>query len=257
MIVDCHTHLFASGRGGPLDLPASADDLVREMDQHGVARAVVLPLPDTGGNLFVHEQCARHRDRLTPLYLPEFEQRGCVIRNMERFFHDWPAHGLKIHPRRQGISINEPEVRDTLAWAAERGLTVLFDVFLWGASLGNADLEPLAYHALAQALPNLRMVLAHAGGHKIMDAFLVAKANPNVFLDVSFTPVYFRGSSIAQDVGFVCARLPAGRVLYGSDFPFTYFGQHLEIVQDLARDVTPAVQRALFGEAARALFRIT
>jgi predicted TIM-barrel fold metal-dependent hydrolase len=256
MIVDGHTHLFESGRGGPLDRPASALDLLREMDRHGVDRAVVLPLPGVATNDFVQELCVRHPDRLVGLYTPEFDAPQSVIARMEAFCARHAVHGLKIHPRQQGVSVSDPVVRDVLGWASERALTVIFDVFLWGPSLGNPDLEPLAYHAVARAYPDLPIVLGHAGGHKIMDAFLVAKSNPNVFLDVSFTPLYFRGSSVGDDVGFVCRRLPPGRVLYGSDFPHTDFGEHLGLVRALTADADEAARTALFGETARQLFRI-
>jgi predicted TIM-barrel fold metal-dependent hydrolase len=257
MIVDCHTHIFESGRGGPLDLPASADDLLSEMDHNGVHRAIVLPLPGVAGNSFVFDQCTKHPDRLTALYLPEFDSPGSVVARMEAFLKNHPVHGLKIHPRRQNVSIGDPEVKDVLRWAAARDLPVLFDSFSWGASLGRTDLEPAAYHALAQEMPNLRMLLAHAGGHKILDAFLAAKSNANIYLDISLTPVYFRGSSIEKDVAFICSRLPAGRVLYGSDFPFTYFRQHLDVVRELTSGCSESVKRALFGEAACGLFRIS
>ncbi len=254
MIIDCHTHIFESGRGGPFDLPSSADDLMREMDSHGVDAAVVLPLPGVARNEYVQKECARSSGRLTGLYNPEFTEPAETIRKMEAFFGRYSPPGLKIHPRQQGVSVNDGVVLDVLHWAAERALPVLFDVFAYGSSLDNPALHPLAYHRLAQRLPGLRMILAHAGGHKLMDAFMVAKSNPNVFLDLSFTPVYFKDSSLAADCGFVCRRLPAGRVLYGSDFPYVRFTDSIEAARGYLAGAADGIAADTWGGGAARLF---
>ena len=256
MIIDCHTHIFEAGRGGPFDLPCGSEDLVRQMDEHKVDVSIVLPLPGDATNDFVHRECARFPDRLVGLYTPEFEVPRETLRKMETFFTQFCPHGLKIHPRRQGVTVEESVVLETLAWASSRDLPVLFDVFPFGPSLDNAAMYPIAYHRLAQRMPKLRMVLAHSGGYRLMEAFLVAKSNPGVYLDLSFTPVYFKGSSLAGDCGFLCRRLPPGRVLYGSDFPSVPFADSLEAACRFSEGLEDAVRREVMSDGAARLFRI-
>src|SRR5580698_8070479 len=129
MIVDCHTHIFEAGHGGPLGLPSSADDLIRDMDEHGVQHSVVLPLPGVASNEFVRKQCELSHRRLVGLYNPEFEPARETIKKMDLFYSSCPFKGLKIHPRVQGITVEDGVVRDVLSWADEHGLPVLFDVF--------------------------------------------------------------------------------------------------------------------------------
>jgi predicted TIM-barrel fold metal-dependent hydrolase len=254
MIVDCHTHIFESGTGGPFQLPAGAADLVREMDTHGVDRSIVLPLSGMAGNDFVQQQCAAFPDRLTPLYNPDFTEPADTIRSMQSFFETHGPRGLKIHPRHQGVTVRDSVMMEVLHWAEERRLSVLFDVFPFGPSLDDESMYPIAYHAVARKLPRLNIILAHAGGFRLHEAFLVAKSNPNVFLDVSFTPAYFKGSSIAADCAFLCRRLPAGRVLYGSDFPFVPFGESLEYARQWRDSLDETISREFWGEAAARLF---
>jgi predicted TIM-barrel fold metal-dependent hydrolase len=256
MIVDVHTHIYEAGHGGPFDLPAGADALVRDMDGAGIDVSVVLPLPDVASNGFVQAECARFPERLVGLYTPEFQDPSTTIARMEQFFQDHNPPGLKIHPRVQRIRVTDGIVREVLSWASERALTVLFDVFPYGPDMADPGLHPLAYHTLAQEMPDLTMVLAHAGGYKVLEAFLVAKTNPRVHLDVSFTPVYFKESSAAGDIPFICRRLPEGRVLYGSDFPHVRLGEALDSAQQWAGGLDAARRAALFGGAAAALFRI-
>ena len=256
MILDCHTHIFEAGHGGPFSLPCSAEDLVEQMDQHRVDVSIVLPLPGIATNEFAHRECARFPDRLVALYTPEFDSPGQTMSRMETFFQRYRPKGLKIHPRHQGVTVEDSVVAETLAWAAGRDVPVLFDVFPFGPSLGNDATYPLAYHRTAQQIPGLRMVLAHAGGYRLMEAFLVAKSNPGAHLDISFTPVYFKGSSLADDCRFLCARLPPGRVLYGSDFPYVPFADSLEAAGRLLTGLDENVRREVMGEAAARLFGI-
>jgi uncharacterized protein len=257
MIVDCHTHIFETGRGGPFDLQCGADDLLRHMDEHGVDHSVVLPLAGVATNEFVHRECARSSGRLIGLYNQEFEPARETINKMESFFSSRAPKGLKIHPRVQGITVNDGVLRDVLCWAGERGLPVLFDVFPFGKSFDDLATHPLAYHRVAQEMPGLKLILAHAGGYKLMEAFMVAKSNPNVFLDFSFTPVYFKNSSLADDCSFACSRLPAGRTLYGSDFPHVRFGESLDHARRLFAGCDEIVRAELFGKAAARLFGIS
>jgi predicted TIM-barrel fold metal-dependent hydrolase len=256
MVIDCHTHIFEAGRGGPFDLPASAEDLLREMDKHGVDASIVLPLPGVASNKFAHEECARYPDRLMALYTPEFDVLGETMHRMEVFFEQYSPKGLKIHPRRQAITIHESIVIEVLAWADAAHLPVLFDVFPFGPTLAKSATHPLAYHELAQRMPRLQMILAHAGGYRMMEAFLAAKANSGIYLDLSFTPVYFKGSSLAEDCSFLCNRLPPGRVLYGSDFPYVRYSDSLAAAHHFSADLTEDLRREVMGEAAARLFGI-
>jgi predicted TIM-barrel fold metal-dependent hydrolase len=256
VIVDSHTHIFESGRGGPFDLPASAEDLVREMDENGVDVSIVLPIEDTAGNAFVQRECARFPDRLVALYNPEFKNPSRTIAAMESFFETHSPPGIKLHPRLQGVSVGDPAVRDVLGWAAAKQLPVLVDAFPYGPRLDDPELRPAAYHRIAQEMPELTLVLAHAGGYLVLEAFLAAKANPNLFLDVSFTPVYFRGASVAADVAFAFRRLAPGRVLYGSDFPHVPFAESLSAAREWAQADDQRATSELFGEAAARLFHL-
>jgi len=256
MIVDAHVHIFEAGMGGPLNLPSSAEDLVRAMDGSDIDMAVVLPLPGVAGNHFVQQQCAKFPDRLVALYTPDFADGEWTVNEMNAFFEEYCPRGLKIHPRLQQVTIDHPKVKEALAWASDRDLPVVFDAFPYGDDLCNPAIHPAAYTATANAPGSPRMILAHAGGYKVLEAFLAAKACRNIYLDVSFTPVYFRGASVADDLAFVCSRLPVGRVLYGSDFPYVPVGEHREAVRQLLHALPKDASDSLWGGAAASLFRL-
>lgn len=256
MLIDNHVHLYQSGRGGGRDAAASTDDLLREMDAAGIDTSVVIPLPGVASNDYVRAQCASHSDRLVQLYTPEFDRPAETIIRMRAFCANWDVRGVKVHPRVQGVTIRDPLVREVIACATELQLPMVFDVFPFHASLDDPATQAMAYHRLAQEFPQTTIVLAHCGGFQVLDAFMVAKVNRNVLLDVSFTWIYFRGSSIARDLAFVCARLPAGKVLYGSDFPDVSLIEYLELVRQDTSGLDAERRDALFGGAAANVYRI-
>lgn len=256
MLIDNHVHLYESGRGGGRGAPASTDDLLREMDTAGIDVSVVIPLPGAASNDYVRAQCARHGDRLVQLYTPEFDRPSETISRMKAFCAAADVRGVKIHPRVQGVTIRDPLVREVIACATELRLPVVFDVFPFHASLDDPAIQAMAYHRLAQEFPGTTLVLAHCGGFQVLDAFMVAKVNRNVLLDISFTWIYFRGASIAGDLAFVCSRLPAGKVLYGSDFPDVSLVEYLEVVRQGTAGLGAEQRAALFGGTAANVYRI-
>ena len=54
---------------------------------------------------------------------------------------------------------------------------------------------------------------------ELWDALFVAKAHANIFVDLSYTLPYFRGSSLERDLEFAVKKLGSHRCIYGSDHP--------------------------------------
>lgn len=256
MLIDAHTHIHEKGIGGPFSLPCTADALVAAMDKSGVDVSVVVPLPGIAPNIYVHDQCNRFPDRLVPLCCPDFSSPKDTVARLCSFVDKHKVHGLKIHPRVQGVTVADPVVQETLHCAAERELPVVFDAFPFGPTFGDAEQHPAAYCRIAQELPQLQVVLAHAGGYRALEAFLAAKACANILVDVSFTPTYFCGTSIESDLRFICERLPTGQVLYGSDFPEVGLSESLSLARRMTNDVAAERKDAIFGKTARSVFGI-
>lgn len=256
MIVDAHTHIFSDPTQNPYPRPGGADDLVADLDASGIDAAVVIPLPGWASNEHVAKACQKYPGRLFQLYTPELEAPTTAVSRMDAFFRDHRPVGIKIHPRLQGVTVEDTVVKDLLLWATEAKVPVIFDVFPFGEDVDDHRIGPMAYHRLAREFPTTTVVLAHSGGYRALEGFMVAKANPNVVLDISLTLRYFPGTSVEQDLLFACGRLPAGRVMYGSDFPNIGIDESLGTAQEKLGNL-PAEQRtALFGGTARRLFHI-
>lgn len=81
-------------------------------------------------------------------------------------------------------------------------------------------IDPLKIAAEVASWVSSPVILAHCGGAKIIEAFLLADAYPHVFLETSFSLAFWQGSSVEQDIAFAMKKLGAERWLYGSDAPY-------------------------------------
>jgi len=129
--VDIHTHL---GQAWGPRAPLSAEELVAWMDEHGIGRAVVLPLvsPEAWdypiSTDYVLNQTARHRDRLVPfcsidprtVMLSRYEQQVEMLTR----YRDAGARGFGEH--KCGVAIDDPRNVSLFRACGEVGLPVLF-----------------------------------------------------------------------------------------------------------------------------------
>jgi predicted TIM-barrel fold metal-dependent hydrolase len=255
MIVDAHTHIYEYP-DRYTRRPAGTGDLLREMDDAGVDVSIVIPLPEVASNEYVQQACAAHPDRLVALYTPDFSRPSETIEKMKHHFAHHPAHGIKIHPRLQGVNFQQPIVQEVTAWIAEQSIPLLIDCFYSGPTLNDERLHPAAYLEVARRHPKLPIILAHSGGHKTLDAFLVAKANPNVLLESSLTLSYFPETSIERDLVFAINHFWPGRTLYGSDFPQFGIGEYLQNTRRVLDRLSDDRVKAFYGETASALYAV-
>ncbi len=128
---DIHTHV---GRTWNSDPALTADALVRWMDEHNVARAVVLPLvsPESSSYLNLTEQALaavkQFPDRLVPFCCidPRTSYGGgrAGLRGMVKQYVDEGAKGFGEH--KAGLPIDHPKMRNLYEVCDDLHLPVLF-----------------------------------------------------------------------------------------------------------------------------------
>ena len=129
--IDIHTHV---GRTWTHDPPMTPEGLVRWMDEHNVAKSVVLPLvsPESSSYLNLTEQAfeaaKRFPDRLIPFCCidPRTSYTGgkAGLRSMIKDYVDQGAKGFGEH--KAGLPIDDPRMMDLYEVCAELKLPVLF-----------------------------------------------------------------------------------------------------------------------------------
>jgi predicted TIM-barrel fold metal-dependent hydrolase len=203
---DAHTHVGRDRDGRELDV----DDLLRDLDEYHVDGAVIFPFddPEQGADFRVPndriwQAYERAPERLVPFmrlspngpWEPEYQR--CLDRG---------HRGIKLHPRAQDFHLNSPAVQQLFARAAADGLPVLIHTG-FGMSAISDDLAELA-----EALPDLLLILGHSTFIDMPRAVAVLAPHPNIYFETSVVQAY--------DLFAVLDMIDPIRVLYGSDLPY-------------------------------------
>ncbi len=115
--------------------------------------------------------------------------------------------GIKLHPRAEGFALSEPGVERLFALAAERRVPILVHAGRGIPALGRDAVR------LAEAHPDARLILAHAGISDL--AWLQALVEPgsNLFFDTAWWN--------PADLIALFASVPSSQILWASDSPYT------------------------------------
>jgi uncharacterized protein len=205
-IVDAHAHLGHDADGHRL----APEDLLADMDAHGVHRAVCFPADEPGedgrfslANWEVARAAAASGGRLIP-FCRVHPRRAGAREVMDRAAAEG-ARGLKLHPVAQRFRPEDPAVIVLVRAAAERGWPVLIH-----AGFGARPLAA-AIARLSKAVPDATLILAHGGRGDARALAALARERPRIAFDTSL-------ASPADLVG-----LEPERLCFGADRPY---GEH-------------------------------
>jgi uncharacterized protein len=240
-IVDVHAHLGVDEDGRTLDLTT----LLRRLDDAGIDRACAFALHDPDRvpayrvpNDRVLAWAAESGGRVIPFCRldpgddPVGEARRCLALG---------ARGIKLHPREQAFAFAGGPIDDVFALAAQAGVPILVHAGRGAAGIADGLCDTALRH------PGAPVILAHAG---IADQGLFASRladHPAAFFDTSVFGVL--------DLVELYARVPAERIVFGSDPPYgkPLLGLYASLrVAALAR-VSEDGMRAMLGATTRAL----
>ena len=124
--------------------------------------------------------------------------------------------GVKIHPRLSNITINDFKDIATKLKSLKFSF-IIIDCFYYGSSLVNhINLELSIY--IAKKFSNTKILLAHGGGHKVLEYMLYTRDLKNIYYDFSFTAAYLKDTSVWIDI-IKFFKFNDQRILFGSDYP--------------------------------------
>jgi predicted TIM-barrel fold metal-dependent hydrolase len=130
------------------------------------------------------------------------------------------AAWLKLHPNTQEFDVADPAVVRVVRKAAENGLPILFDAYSpWDAN------QPGKFVDLAMAVPEARLILAHAHGPGFAQLLIydIVGRYPwwqrNVWIDISVTGLMLAGGPFAEQFTWVLRKVGTDRIVFGSDYP--------------------------------------
>jgi len=275
VIIDFHTHIFppdvrerreehlrrdptfaemyASARAKV----ATAEDLLRSMDEAGVDASVAL-----GFAWRDHEDCLRHNDylleaaarsggRIVPFCTVNLAAGEAAAAEVERCARAG-ARGLgELRPESQGWDL-DGEAGDLLAGLArQHNLILLFHVTEPGERdyPGRQGLSLDSFRRFLACSRGVAVVGAHlAGGLPLGDRAPAARRPPaNVYADTAALRLLYQPQLLAP----LANTAWAGRLLFGSDFPLV--SQAAALTDVRGAGLEPAARDRVLGETARRL----
>jgi hypothetical protein len=130
------------------------------------------------------------------------------------------AAWIKLHPNTQEFDVADPAVARVVGKASTHGLPVLFDAYSpWDAN------QPGKFANLAMAVPEARLILAHAHGPgfpQLLVYDILARYpwwGRNVWIDISVTAPMLADGPFADQFVWVLRKVGIDRVIFGSDYP--------------------------------------
>lgn len=214
MIIDAHLHLDEKFDG---TAQGAAAELDRQLANSGIARAVVLHLEAQPWSADEVSDALSKYPRLKG-FINVHPNKGDPEHLLHGGIERLGYIGLKLHPRLQGFEVDDERTVRLVQKAGEMNVPVLIDAFPDGTHLMQG-FSPIKYAALAQCCPKTRIIWAHMGGHHVIDFMMLAKRLPNVYLDFSYSLLYYQNSSVPNDMVYAMRSMKFKRIFYGSDYP--------------------------------------
>ena len=203
----------------------SVDELLRDMDEAGVNQAVLLGwywenyATCVMQNRFYAECVRAHPDRLAAFATVHPAAGAAALEEIRRAAGDGLIGLGELSPHSQHFPITDPVWRKILQLAAELKFTVNLHVTDpasrkfpgWVAT----PVEDFIH--LAREFPKTTFLLAHWGGGPVYAEAL--QVYPNVYFDTAAAPLIYEPAAVQR----MLQTLPAGKVVYGSDYPLILY----------------------------------
>ena len=188
--VNMHLHFFRK--------ESFAADTIREMDEAKVEKSLLVALPEvefmdgiTGGNEEVLGAIAGNPQRFVGcMYVDPREGNSLEILNR---YHNEGFRCVKMFPP-LGFTIDDDRCKPILERMDTLKLPLLLHtgqtnlIFQKGGKTAHTHslyARPMTVDGPARSYPNVKFILAHSGFPYYLEAWSVAMANPNVYLEVN------------------------------------------------------------------------
>jgi uncharacterized protein len=221
MIVDSFVQVGKSIHGYELTIK----DLLKSMDQYGIAKSVVCPVQPFTYHLetendFVAGLAKKHEERIIGFARVDPRLGEKAVVEVNRSVEGLGLKGIFLHPWEEGYRVNADFVIPVVRQASQLGVPVLV-----------ATGYPWVSHALqvahlAEQLPEAKIIMTHGGQINISglaqaDAALALRTNPNLYIETSGV---YRQDFIEDAI----EEFGPQRVFFGSNSPKMHQGFELD-----------------------------
>ena len=202
--IDAHSHVGVFG--GWAGLSITADELIQQMDENNIEKALLCTEP----NDLCLDAVQKYPDRFVGLVYPNPFDGQAAVDMIYAYVQNKGFKGIKATPLKHAY-VADAALMDPIMEAAK---DLDIPVFI---HCGHPPYSlPWSIALLAERHPDVRVVMIHMGhGHGVyIDAALkMARRYPNLYLEMSGMPMPSKIKEAYETVG-------ADRIMFGTDSPY-------------------------------------
>ena len=271
-IIDMHIHLYPSKRHGSnakkgyqiweygekmdvsfSDFHGDLEDTLEAIHQAGADKGVIVNLIDPStlnlqeyeraetlgdklkaSNAWVCDLAKKHKEFVPYIGVdPSILDTADMIHHVKVMKEKHGAKGVKVHGVQQKFFMDDDRMMPIWKVCVDLDLPVI--AHAGPARKGEKFAEPHAFAPLLEALPDLKVVLAHMGGGAWKQLQEISEKYPNAFFDISEIIEWTGAPKAPTDLELANLILDVGpeRVMMGSDFPWYDIDHTIDRVMEL------------------------
>ena len=218
---DSLTHIKQDKSWYRTDKVASFETLKQYHEHEVLTNAVIAAMPDDDYE-YISKTVRQHLPFCSLVYSVKKEWLTKSDSEIKSLFTklklEHGAVGIKVHPRFSKIDIQSEQLPRIAHIAATVGL------FVYICTIFRKPVGPVThtihFHLanLCETCPKTQFVFLHGGYTDLFAMGEIIRDYPNALLDLSFTFMRFRKSSLSLDVGYLFETLDQ-KLTIGTDFP--------------------------------------
>jgi predicted TIM-barrel fold metal-dependent hydrolase len=200
---------------------------------------------------FVARYVAEHSDTCIGFLSTDPTQDGWES-DLKRGHQELGFRGIKLLPMYAGFRPDETRLDPLWEYATRNKLPVLLHT---GTTfVAQAPLEctlPRHLDVVATRFPDVKIVMAHLGHPYEGECIVTARKHPNVYADVS--ALHYRPFQLYHSLMLVQEYGVWGKILFGTDYPFTTVNASIDGIRGLNRMLEGTVLPCLDAAAIEAM----
>ena len=220
-IYDSIVHPNKNGQWFGKNIGNTFENIVKDLTNHNIIGANSISLP----NISIAELEDFYNLSVSQdLYLyPVAAINGDEINLESKISHikEIGYKAVKLHIRLANLDLDLDFHKIQLIFnLCEKYNLVIFFCTYYHSSINTYPLYPLKHYLvkLLKSVPNVKIVLLHGGDIELMSLVQLARFNPNILIDLSYTFIKFKNSTLEADIKFLLNNFDK-RICFGSDYP--------------------------------------
>ena len=222
LLFDSIAHPTVSGSWFGKTYDNTFEQLTQQYLENGIAGgcAVSLPMMSTDDLQAYYSKCLEQKlVQLYPVAAINFDEND--LEKKIRAVKEMGYGAVKIHTRLSKIDFDKDleKLKMTFQLCEKYGLIIFFCTY-YHTTIELTPVHPLSYYliTLLKSAPRVKIVLLHGGDVNLLQLSQLARFNPNILIDLSYTFLKFRDSSLSTDILFLMQHLDK-KICFGSDYP--------------------------------------